>query len=78
MPELVDSNMLKRSESWEWGRKDENQGGFNLNSNGYDSFANSPKELTSANIIWVLTEIKYNNLKAQISYLLKVAELTYD
>ena len=78
MPELVDSHILKRSESWEWGRKDENQGGFNLNPNGYDSFANSPKELTSAYIIWVLTEIKYNNLKAQISYLLKVAELTSD
>ena len=74
MSELVDTNMMDRVQKWEWFRKDENIGGFNLNPNGCDSFGYSPKSLTSAYIIYALTEIKYKNIEAQIQYLIKMSK----
>ena len=78
MSELVDTNMMDRVQKWEWLRKDENLGGFNLNPNGCDSFGFSPKALTSAYIIYALTEIKYKNIESQMQYLINMTRTERD
>ena len=78
MSELVDTNMMDRVQKWEWLRKDEEIGGFNLNPDACPAFGYSPKALTSAYIIYALTEIKYKNIEPQIQYLLKICEEEFD
>ena len=70
--------MTERVEKWEWLRRNEKEGGFELNSSACDSFGYAPKELTSAYIIYSLTEIEYKDIEKEMGYILKLAENSKD
>ena len=75
--ETVDLNMIERVNKWEESRKLGN-GQFNLNKKALDSFGNSPQDISTAYIVWVLSEVGYFKLTQELDYIIKVAKGSND
>jgi len=75
--DIVDKNMMVRVDSWLSSRKD-GHGKFHINSKALDSFGYSPIDISTAYIIWALSEIGYFNLTNELTAMIDVANNSDD